>query len=176
MEPMAVAKTMEFELKPLSQEGVEAAFERLQQYRLLNEPREAESICRDILEVEPENQRALASLLLSLTDQFPRAKPGILEAARALIPRLDNEYERTYYGGIINERQGKAVFHRQQPGGGKVTHRWLKDAMECYEQAEQLAPPGNDDARLRWNTCARMIMEEESICPEHEDDSQPSLE
>jgi hypothetical protein len=148
---MAVARTMNFKLKTLSKEGVEAAFEKLEQYRLLNEPREAESICRDILEVEPENQRALASLLLSLTDQFPRARPGILEAARALIPHLDNEYEKAYYGGIICERQGKAIFHRQQPGGGKVTYVWLKDAMDSYEQAEELRPPGNDNARLRWN-------------------------
>ena len=173
---MAVAKTLEFELKTLSQEGVEAAFVKLEQYRLLNEPRGAESICRDILEVEPENQRALVSLILSITDQFPRVRPGILEAARALIPRLDSQYEKAYYGGIICERQGMATYHRQQPGGGKVTYGWLKDAMECYEQAEQLGPPGNDNARLRWNTCARMIMEDESICPEHEAGSQPSLE
>ena len=75
---MADAKTMRFELKTLSQEGVGPAFAKLEQYRLLNEPREAESICRDILEVESDNQRALASLLLSLTDQFPRSRPGIL--------------------------------------------------------------------------------------------------
>ena len=29
--------------------------------------------------------------------------------------------------------------------------------MELFEQAEALRPPGNDDALLRWNACARML-------------------
>ena len=173
---MSARKTAEFELKTLSTEGVHAAFEKVEQYRLLNEPREAESICRDILDVESENQRALTMLLLSLTDQFRTARQGILEEARALVPRLADEHEKAYYAGIICERQGKAAFHRQQIGGGKVAYSWLRDAMESYERAEQLSLPGDDNARLRWNACARMIMEDESICPELEGDSQPSLE
>jgi hypothetical protein len=30
--------------------------------------------------------------------------------------------------------------------------------MAGYEKAEALREPGNDDAVLRWNTCARLIM------------------
>ena len=59
-----------FKLKPLSKEAVPAALEKANCYRFLNEPVEAESICLDILEVEPENQQAIITLLLSLTDQF----------------------------------------------------------------------------------------------------------
>jgi hypothetical protein len=29
--------------------------------------------------------------------------------------------------------------------------------MRHYEEAEAIRPPGNDDALLRWNTCARMM-------------------
>ena len=36
-----------------------AALEKALRYRLLNEPVEAESICRDVLEVDPDNQAAL---------------------------------------------------------------------------------------------------------------------
>lgn len=32
--------------------------------------------------------------------------------------------------------------------------------MTFYEQAEKIHPPGNDDAILRWNTCARLIMDQ----------------
>ena len=56
---------MKFELKPLSPEGVQAALAKVERYRLLNEPWEAESICMDVLEVQPDNQVAIIALLLS---------------------------------------------------------------------------------------------------------------
>jgi hypothetical protein len=34
----------------------------------------------------------------------------------------------------------------------------LLEAMSWYEHAETLRPPKNDDALLRWNTCARLIL------------------
>jgi len=30
--------------------------------------------------------------------------------------------------------------------------------MSWYEKAEAVRPAANDDALLRWNTCARLIM------------------
>ena len=37
---------------------------------MLNEPAEAESICLDVLKTDPENQEALITLLLAVTDRF----------------------------------------------------------------------------------------------------------
>lgn len=48
---------------------------------------------------------------------------------------------------------------------GPVVYDWLREAMEHYERAEKLCPPGNDDALLRWNTCARVIMEHPYVRP-----------
>jgi len=67
------------ELKPLSKEGIAGALARVERYRLLNEPEQAESICQDILRCDADNQEALISLLLAITDQFsggegPRAQ------------------------------------------------------------------------------------------------------
>jgi hypothetical protein len=45
--------------------------------------------------------------------------------------------------------------------------------MEHYERAQALRPPGNDDAILRWNTCARMIMRDPEIHPLPHEDFQP---
>ena len=59
-----------FTLKPIDPAAVPAALQQAERYRLLNEPEEAESICLDVLAVEPDNQQALVMLLLSLTDQF----------------------------------------------------------------------------------------------------------
>lgn len=156
-----------FELKKLSTGGVGAALEKAERYRLLNEPWEAESICLDILEADPENQEALVALLLSLTDQF-RLQGGAKSLARAreLVPRLRGEYDQAYYSGVICERKAKAIFARNQPGSGPLVYDWLRQAMAWYEKAEDLRPPGNESALLRWNTCARVIMRHASIRPE----------
>lgn len=146
-----------FDLKPLSPGGVEAALKKAVRYRLLNEPFLAESICRDVLEVDPDNQNALITLILALADQFASEGGGNVADARVLIQHLDGEYEREYYAGIICERRGHAFLHRRRPGSGPVTYDWYRQAMEHYNRAQKLAPPGNDDAVLRWNTCARVI-------------------
>jgi len=147
-----------FEFKALSPEGVGPALERAERYRLLNEPREAESICRDILAIDPENQQALLMLILSLTEQLSDEGGADVNEARDLVSRLETEYERSYYSGIIHERQAKELLAHGTLGSGPMVYHLLRDAMAWYEKAEAIRPSGNDDAVLRWNTCARMII------------------
>lgn len=164
-----------FHLKSLSKDGVAAALEKAERYRLLNEPREAESICLDVLAIDPENQKALVIMLLSITDQFGRRDRDEARQARELLPRLRDEYERTYYAGIIFERQAKTILKRGTPGGQFQAYDWLRSAMELFEKAEAIRPPGNDDALLRWNTCARTIVRYK-LAPRQEDYVEPFLE
>jgi hypothetical protein len=147
-----------FQLKKISAESIPEALEKAERYRLLNEPRLAESICMDILEVEPSNNKAIIILMLSITDEFDQPSSADVNDAKKLLGRLPGEYERNYYGGIICERKGKSLLGRNIPDGGYIIYEWMMDAMEYYEKAEKLRPPGNDDALLRWNTCARLIM------------------
>ncbi len=165
-----------FQLKQLSKNGVAAALEKVERYRLLGEPWEAESICRDVLAVEPEHQRALVLLLLSLTDQFRFGLGGAVAEAQELLRRLTSEYQRHYYAGIICERRGKRLLEQAAPGTGPMTYDWLRQAMAWYEQAEPLRPPGNDEAILRWNTCARLIDRHEHLKPADEEPAAPFLE
>ena len=146
-----------FELKKISREGVNDALEKAERYRLLNEPRLAESICLDVLEVDPHNNKAIVTMLLAITDEFDSSPPADVNEARKLLPSLLGEYERFYYGGIICERKGKSLFGRNIPDVVFIAYEWMIDAMELYEKAEAVRPPGNDDALLRWNTCARLI-------------------
>ena len=146
-----------FELKKISAEGVPEALEKAERYRLLNEPRLAESICLDILEIEPANTKALVIMLLAITDEFNSSSPADVNEARQLLSRLPSEYEQHYYGGIICERKGKSLLGKNIPDAVYTIYEWLIDAMELYEKAETIRPPGNDDALLRWNTCARLI-------------------
>ena len=148
-----------FELKTLSKSAVPAALAQAQRYRLLNEPAEAESICLDVLRVDPDNQDALVTLILSYTDQFPDGAARPAAAAEKAAARLTDEYKRNYYSGIIRERRGKAVLKQDRPGAGRSAQEWLRDAMRCYEKAEAIRPEENDEALLRWNTCARILME-----------------
>lgn len=152
-------------LKPLSPDMVPAALEKAERYRLLNEAREAESICRDILRVDPDHEAALVTLLLSLTDQFKRHLSAKFEQARELVPRLTSEYDRAYYSGIICERRAKAHYLRHIPGVGNITYQWLREAMDWYEKAEELCHPDEDDPTLRWNSCVRMIRTHAEIKP-----------
>jgi hypothetical protein len=169
-----------FELKRLSKEGIAAALEKAERYRLLNEPREAESICLDILAVDPENQKAIVILLLALTDQFRNDHFGQkvsvkANEARKLLSRLQDEYERAYYAGIICERQAKAILNQGLPGYKHHAYEWFRKAMDFLEKAEAIRPPSNDDAILRWNTCARLIMRN-NLTPREEEYVEPYLE
>lgn len=158
-----------FPLKPMSAGAIAPALDKAERYRLLNEPKEAESICQDVLEVEPGNPRALVTLLLATTDQFQHGPPGIVDRARDVLPRLEDDYARAYYAGIICERRAKALVAMERQGFGAAAYEWLREAMEWYERAEAIRPAGNDDAVLRWNTCARLLNEHPHIGPREEE-------
>jgi hypothetical protein len=162
------------DLKPISPEAVPLALQKAERYRLLNEPGQAESICLDVLAVDPDNQQALVMLLLALTDQFRTGPADCFKQAEAVIPRLHGEYERLYYRGIIWERRGYAHASQGTRGGGPTAYAWVRRAMECYEEAERLSPPGNDDAILRWNSCVRLC-ERYHLEAEPEQQYQPVL-
>jgi hypothetical protein len=147
-----------FELKKLSKDALDAASKKAQHYRLLNEPREAESICRDILAVQPAHHEALITLVLALTDQFGTETAQKAAEAQKLLEQLPQEYERMYYSGLVCERRATAYLESQTPGSGGWAFDWFRRAMDLYESAEAMRPAGNDDALLRWNTCARIIM------------------
>jgi hypothetical protein len=142
-----------FELKPLHREAIPAALEKANRYRLLNEPGAAESIYLDILAIDPDNQEALINIVLAMSDRF--GKDYAIGDARITeyLTRIQGDYERTYYTGIMYERRGKAVLAKNGVGAFEL----FRQAMDCFETAEAMRPVGNDDAILRWNGCARII-------------------
>ena len=144
-----------FELKPLSPSAIGAALAKAERYRLLNEPEQSQSICEDVLRADPSNYEASVMLILAITDGFPRSTAEAQRAAD-LAAALPSEYDRHYYAGLIAERHGRAVLFTGRLGESAGAH-WLHQAMREYEQAEAQRPPANDDARLRWNACARLF-------------------
>jgi hypothetical protein len=163
------------QLKKISKGGIAEALSKAERYRLLNEPQLAESICLDILEVEPDNTQGLVILLLAMTDQFGTSEAGGVNEARKLLNRMKSDYEKYYYGGIICERQGNSIFSRGTMSSSTMAYDWYTDAMQLYEKAEAVRPEGNDDSILRWNTCARLIARNK-LQPHREEYSEPPLE
>ena len=162
------------QLKPITKEGIPSALEKAERYRLLNDSSAAESICLDVLEIDPTNQAALVSLLLSITDQFLEELADNVRRAREVLPRLTDEYERVYYTGIIIERRARAQLHRGALGSADVASEGFREAMRWYERAESMRPSGNDEAILRWNTCARLLGRHERATVDRE--YEPALE
>lgn len=161
------------ELKSLHRDAIPNALAKAERYRLLHEPWQSESICQDVLRVDPENQAALVMLLLALTDQFGQAFK--VHEAKEVVPRLKDEYERFYYSGIISERRAQALLHQSRHASGSAIYDWLREAMEFYEKAEAVRPPTNDDALLRWNTCARLLMRNPHLKPGPQERTEPIM-
>lgn len=167
---------MTFEPKMISKEGIAAALEKAQRYRLLQEPEAAESICLDILAVDPAHQQARILHVLAVTDQLGHELSAGLRRARGLLAGIEDEYRRHYYEGIICERYAMAKLRQDAPGAGEIVYEWLRNAMTSYETAEAMRPPGNDEAILRWNTCARVLARNPSAAPEVAGEYEPSFE
>lgn len=166
----------EFKLKPISREAIPRAIQKAERYRLINQSWAAESICRDILEIEPANQQVLVMFILALTDQLVEGHGHTMKRVRDTLPRITDAYQRAYYTGIASERSGQAILHRGGMGSGAMAYDALRDAMRWYERAEAIRPPGNDDAILRWNTCARLISGNSHLAPQPENAYEPALE
>jgi hypothetical protein len=149
-----------FQLKQIAPDGIPHALEKAEGYRLRNDPAQAESIYRDVLVIAPANHDALVGLILSLTDQFGASgSAGGAPEAQKLIAQLPEPYERAYYTGIVYERKTRAYLTRKNFARASA-YDGFRQAMDWYERAEAIHPPGNFDAVLRWNSCVRAIERE----------------
>lgn len=157
---------MAYQLKAISKDAVPEATAKADWYRLLNEPGEAESICRDVLAVDPTDQTALRLLGLSITDQFRGAPSDRRAEAEAVFQRLADPYEQLYYTGIARERFAKAQLAVDRPPHTLIV--LFEDALSWFERAEKIRPSGNDEAILRWNRCARTLNSLSGSDREHE--------
>jgi len=165
---------MEFELKSVTRSAIPDALAKAERYRLLNEPWQAESICLDVLRVDPANQTALVTLLLAITDQFGPEIP--VSRAREVLRALHTEYDQAYYAGIVCERSARARMKQGFIGASSKAYQELTDAMRWYEEAEFRRPPGNEDSILRWNTCARTLMRHPELRPQPDEPLEPVLD
>lgn len=168
---------MKLSLKTISKDGIAEAISKVELYRSLRDPEGAESICHDILAVEPDHQLALRLLGLAITDQFDGHSSTRHAEAQHIFQSLTDPYERAYYTGLFHERRAKAQMRAGRTA--QVLVGSFHEAMRCFEEAEKIHPPRNDDAVLRWNRCARLLQKLEHLEEErkeasfHDDDAAP---
>jgi tetratricopeptide (TPR) repeat protein len=145
---------MAIELKPLAEKNLDAAVALAKHYRDLNQPDDAESICRDVLAVSPEDVDARRTLGLALTDRFPTAWMTLFDEACAAFARLPSEFERVYYTAIAWERYAKAQL---EAGREHNAIHAFEEALGRFEQAERLAPKDDPAPVLHYNRCVRAL-------------------
>lgn len=148
---------VDYQLKRISTAGIAEAIAKAELYRSHNEPEEAESICRDILAIEPDHQLALRLLGLALTDQFTGNRTDRYRETERIFDQLIDPYEQLYYAGILHERRAKAQLNAGSPRASVLA--LFEDAMRLFAEAERIRPSGNDDAILRWNRCVRLLQD-----------------
>ena len=163
-------------VKPISHEGIAAALQKAHRYRLLNDSVAAESICLDVLGVEPDNVEALALHVLAITDQFSTAQSSDRGRAREAVARLTDPYLSAYYNGVICERWAKAMLHRGAAESAAMAYDSIEKALAFYAAAERVRPPGNDEVILRWNSCVRILQRNPQLRPREAEAWEPSLE
>jgi tetratricopeptide (TPR) repeat protein len=150
---------MALELKRLPRTSLGAAIEKAAHYRDLNQPEEAESICRDVLDVDPSNQAARRLLGLALTDRLVTGQVGLLEEAIDVFEHLSDEYERVYLFGVAWERAAKAHLERGEAHSAVAA---FEHALELFERGETMRPELPDPV-LRWNRCVRLLQAHPSL-------------
>jgi len=134
---------MAHQLKSISKAGIPEAIAKAELYRYINEPEEAESICRDILAIVPDHQLALRMLGLAITDQFLGASGDRYPEVLSIFQGLRDPYEQFYYTGLLY--------------AAHILLPLIEEAMRCFAEAEKIRPAGNDDSILRWNRCVRLL-------------------
>ncbi|MFW5450661.1 MAG: hypothetical protein ACKE9I_03590 [Methylophagaceae bacterium] len=154
---------MELKLHDIRLTAIDQATEKAKQYRSLLEPEIAESICLDVLNIDPDNQSVLIIYILALLDQISRAETqSQIKTIERSIEKLTSQYQRYYYTGLLNERRARHLI--TQAMSHSFAYEYFAEALSYYQKAVDRCPEKNDEAILRWNSCIRTI-EKEKLKP-----------
>ena len=115
-------------------------------------------------------------LVLALTDLHSGVAASGVMRAKDYLARIRDDYQRSYYSGVVAERRGQALLVNGGMGSGGMAYESLRDAMDWYAKAEAIRPPGNDDAILRWNTCVRILSGNSHLAPAPDTGYEPVFE
>ena len=116
-----------YDIKPISRDAIPRAIQKAERYRLLNQSWAAESICLDVLSVEPDNQQVLVMMVLALTDLHSGVAAAGVKKAKEYLARITDDYQRAYYSGMVAERRGQALIAQGGMGSGSMAYDALRE-------------------------------------------------
>ena len=163
------------ELKTLGADQVSSALAAAEQCRAGGEAETAESICTDILEVDPGNARAIELLLWSRVDLLGEGRYGGVERAQEALALVQSDFERHYLEGVICEQQARFLIGKRGRHSSRVAYDWFRHAMDAFEEAARIAPD-RPEASLRWNACLRSIERDRHCAPDLDDGEDHGIE
>ena len=146
-----------FSLRPISASAVPKAIKKAEHYRLLNDAEQAESICLDILAVDPGDEQALVVLILAITDQFGRSGgPSVNVALAEYLKRARRPVPAQLLRGPGRRAQARGPRSASQ-SGSSFAYDGFADRDGVLREGERHPPADDDEAILRWNACVRTI-------------------
>ena len=96
----------------INKSSLPSVIAKAKQYRSLLEPDLAISICLDVFAVDQSNQEALVIYILSLTDLYSHDVKVDQEKILSAINRLNSDFERNYYIGLMHERKARSYLNK----------------------------------------------------------------
>ena len=163
------------DLKTLETSDLDAALIAAQASWSEHRAEETESICLDILDVSPQNARALELLLLSRIELLKKGLPQSVSRAQELIPRLESAFDRAFFSGMVRESQARYLLEKRSRETSHVAYSWFRHAMDDFEEAAS-ADPSRIEPKLQWNACLRTLKNNPQCTPPPEEDEEHGIE
>ena len=131
---------MDLSLHDIHADSIDLALDKARQYRSLLEPEIAESICLDVLNIDPANQAALVLYILALTDQISiSGSQSPFQAIETAISQLQSDYKQLYYTGIFHERRARFMLIFAAVNGLGRRLGWSRRMLGCGGMCKQYA-------------------------------------
>ncbi|MCH2169780.1 hypothetical protein MK489_03265 [Myxococcota bacterium] len=163
------------EIKTLGADQISTALALAERCRSGGQAETAESICTDILEVDPDNTRAIELLLWARVDLLGEGRHGGVERAQEALALVKSDFDRRYLEGVICERQARFLIGKRGRHSSRVAYDWFRHAMDAFEEASRIEP-GRPEASLRWNACLRSIERDRHCAPAIDEDEDHGIE
>ena len=136
---------------------------------------ETESICLDILELDPNHRSTLDLLLRCRIELLKKGLPQSVARAQELIPQLDSDFDQAFYSGMIREAQARYLLEKRGRATSGVAYSWFRHAMDDFAAASNL-DAGRVEPKLHWNACLRTLENNPQCVPPPEDGEDHGIE
>lgn len=162
-------------LKTFKSDDVEAAMAAARTCWAELQIEDTESICQDVLSLDPTNQEAVELLFRSRVSLLSKGLPRGVERAQELVPQFDGDFEKAFFSGLLRENQARYLLDRRGRQASSVAYNWFRHAMDDFEEANR-QDSTRIEATLHWNACLRTLQANPHCAPNPEEAEEHGIE